>query len=294
MRKYIFLDNWVYSLLTNVENERRLTAFLRHQDYTVLITTLSLVELYNPQWESAGEKDRMYKAAHFLSKNPCIIVSPQEVYAKEIESYPNRAATLPIELDLQDISDEQRAKILLSFLRGDEVFLRQGKDIKSWSTDYKQLKANWLHDVDYIIEHAYRNGNLKRDSNDTPIELQQYKEQFLLSLDFRHANTEDIDALLATLIDQAQKGKSACLTSIRLSSLCFWYAYVDVDNANRMKRKGSDIGDFYHVSLLPYCSAFTTDGDMHKMLQRIREPIIPVNCEVITKQKLEKYFTEYA
>jgi len=294
MPKYIFLDNWVYSLLTSAETERRLTAFLRHQDYTVLTTTLSLVELYNPNWESASEKDRMNRAAHFLSKNSSVIVSPQTVYTAELESYPNPISTLPVELDLGDISDELRAPTLLRFLKGDEIFVKQGKDIKSWSENYRHIKADWLNDVDYIIEHACRNGDLKRDSKGRFVELKQHKEQFLLSLDFRQADREDVDALLAKLVERSKKGEQARLTAIRLSSLCFWYAYVDVDRANKMKRNGSDIGDFYHISLLPYCAAFTADGSMHRMLRRIREPIIPVNCEVITKRKLEEYLSEYA
>ncbi len=80
MSKYIFLDNWVYSLLTDAENERRISAFLSHQGYTILTTSLSFVELYNPNWEQAGEKDRMNRAAHFLSKNPSVIVDPLKVF----------------------------------------------------------------------------------------------------------------------------------------------------------------------------------------------------------------------
>ena len=293
MPKYIFLDNWVYSLLTSAETERRLTAFLKHRGYTILTTTLSQVELYNPNWQSAGEKDRMSRAAHFLSKNPCVIVSPQKAYAAELISYPNPLSTLPIELDLGDISDELRAQTLLSFLRGDEIFVKQGKDIKSWSQGYEQIKASWLNDVESIIEHACRNGNLKRDSRGRFVELRQYKEQFLLSLDFRQAERENVDSLLAKLVERAEKREPARLTAIRLSSLCFWYAYVDVDKANKMKRRGSDIGDVYHISLLPYCAAFTSDGSMHRMLQRIREPITPVSCEVMTKEKLEKHLSGY-
>jgi hypothetical protein len=219
MPKYIFLDNWVYSLLTNAENERRLTAFLRHRGYTILTTTLSQVELYNPKWESAGEKDRMKKAAHFLSKNPCVIVSPRKVYAAELESYPNPVSTLPIELDLDDISDELRAPTLLSFLRGEEIFVKQGKDIKSWGENYGQIKAGWLNDVNNIIEHVCRNGNLKRDSKGRFVELKQHKEQFLLSLDSREANPEVVNSLLAKLVERAKRGEQARLTAVRLRHL---------------------------------------------------------------------------
>jgi hypothetical protein len=293
MSKYIFLDNWVYSLLNDAEIEHRLSAFLKHRGYTILTTSLSQVELYNPNWENAGEKDRMKKAANLLSKNPSVIVNPQKVYVAEIESYPDQASTLPVELDLSAISDKVRESTLLKFLRGDEIFVKQGKNIKNWSENYAKIKTDWFKNVDNIIEHACKSGYLKRDSKGRFIELQENKELFLLSLDFREVNPELIDALIAKRVERSKKRKPMPLTAVRLSSLCFWYAYIDIDQANKMKNKGSDIGDFYHISLLPYCAAFTADGSMYRMLQRIREPIAPVNCEVITKQKLTEYLSKY-
>jgi hypothetical protein len=130
MSKYIFLDNWVYSLLTDTENERRLSAFLSHQGYTILTTSLSFVELYNPNWEQAGEKDRMNRTAKFLSRNPSVIVDPQKVWEAEFKTYPNPLSLLPIELDLENISDKLRSLTLLAFLKGDNLFVQQGKNIE--------------------------------------------------------------------------------------------------------------------------------------------------------------------
>jgi hypothetical protein len=214
MRKYIFLDNWVYSLLRDAETTHRLAEFVSVNDYTVPLTSLSMVELYNPRWESAGDKDRVYKAVHFLSQVPCVIVNPRKVYDAEITSYLSPLQVLPVELDLHDLPDELRASTLLRFFRRDELFLKQGIDIQSWSDNYKQIKKDWLTDVENIIEQACKDGNLKRDKNARFVELKDYKEQFLFSLDFRHADSKDVDAVLVKLVERAKAGQPTHLTAV--------------------------------------------------------------------------------
>jgi hypothetical protein len=285
MPKYIFLDNWVYSLLTDTENERRLSAFLKHQGYTILVTALSFVELYNPNWEQAGEKDRMNRTANFLGKNPSVIIHAENVRKAETKAYPNPVSSLPISLDLYNISAEFRTTALLSFLRGETIV--------QWAENYKGEKAAWFINAENIIEHACQDGYLKRNAKGEFIELEQQKELFLLSLDYRSVDINDIDSFLAKLKESKDNQKPLRLTSIRLSSLCFWYSYIYVDQANKMKHNESDIGDFEHISLLPYCSAFTTDGSMARMLNRIVEPIVPTNCRVITRKKLDEILSKY-
>lgn len=294
MQKYIFLDNWVYSLLTDPENERRLTTFILDKGYTVLFTNLSAVELYNPNWSEAGEKDRVEKAANFLSRVPCVIVNTSKVRDAEIASYLTPLVELPIELDLHNIKYELRAQTLLQILRRGELSLNLGIDIQVWINNYRQIKENWLNNKTQIIEDALKSENLKQDKKGNFLELQKCKEQFLFSLDLRLADPKDIDTILKKLSERVQEGKHAQLTAVRLWSLCFWYAYVEIDNANKIKFNGSDFGDFSQLSLLPYSAAFTTDGSMYRLLHRIYEPIVPINCEVITKQQLEKYLQNYA
>lgn len=288
MPKYIFLDTWVYALLVNPDSSRRITSFIYEQDYTVLITSVSLVELFNPQWEIAGNKDRMKAATEFLGKVPCVIVHPPRIYEQELANNLCRLPEPPVELDLKALPESVRAKTLLRFLRRDDIFLKQGLDIQRWSDGYRQTKADWLKDVDAIIEHACDIRSLKRNERGQFVELPDYKEKFLFSLDFRHSDTVDVNAVLASLAERAQAGHPAQLTAVRLSSICFWYAYIDVDKANRIKRQGSDIGDFFNISLMPYCAAFTTDGSMHRMLRRVRERTLPMNCIVMTRQRLEQ------
>ena len=296
MARYIFLDNWVFSFLNNPSAEARLTAFVRSNGFTVLLTSLSLVELYNPGWQGAVREERGAAAVRFLARVPCVVVNPQRVWEMEVAAHLGQLRNLPIELDLSILPDDLREATLLGFLRRDDLFLQQGLDIQAWSLSYKEVKEGWLADVANIIETACSRGHLKRDKAGKFMELADFREIFLLSLDLRHADGRDVNAILTDVLERPQAGLYSHLTSVRLSSLCFWYSYIDIDKSNQPKRQGSDIGDFYHLSLLPYCSAFTTDGTMYRTLQRIRERerVIPINCQLMTKDLLEESIRQYA
>ncbi len=286
MNNYIFLDNWVFSLLRDPDVAAGLTSFIRSNGLTVLLTSLSMVELYNPGWQGAQEGgERGALAVQFLADVPCVIVNTSKVWEMEVSAHLRPLKDLPFELNLADLPTDLRGPTLLRFLRRDDLFLRQGKDIHVWSLEYEEFKKGWLSDVEAIIENACLQGDLKRDKTGKFMDLESAKEIFLFTLDFRHAKHLNIDALIADL-QRTRADICPGLTSVRLSSLCFWYSYIDIDQANQPKRRGSDIGDFQQISLLPYCSVFTVDGTMRKTLQRIRD--CPVNCEVLSKALLEE------
>jgi len=293
MSRYIFLDNWVLSLLRDRKTKARLTAFVKSYDFTVLLTSLSMVELYNPGWQRAETEDRGAAAARFLANVPCVIVDPQRVWEKEVAAHLTQLQALPLQLDLSDFSVNVREEILLRILRRDEFFLKMGIDIQAWSLDYEEIKKSWPSDVANIIDKACGRGHLKRDKAGRFTELEETKEVFLFSLDFRHADGYDVDTILVDVLRRMQAGRQR-ITAVRLGSLCFWYSYVDIDMANRPKLRGSDIGDIYHISLMPYCSAFTTDGTMHRTLQRVRDRGVPMNCPVWTKHLLEEQLRRHA
>jgi hypothetical protein len=287
MPKYIFLDNWVLSRLTSGDSGSRLVSLLKSNNYTGLITSLSMVELYNPGWEAAPEKDRTVRAIDFLSKIACVIVDPHKVFRSELHLYPYALKALPVELDLQALSDTQRAQTLLQFMRRDILFLKQGKDIKAWYESYETLKNNWLRDAKSIVDYACGSGSLKQNKKGGFIDLKHSKEGFLLSLDLRHTDsTEEKDEVLAKIIAQKSQGNWLDLITIRMTSLCFWYTYVETDPANMPPHKPSDIGDYYHIGLIPYCSAFTIDNSMLKLVQRFREQQLLGQCELLNKAKL--------
>ncbi len=287
MAKYIFIDNWVLGSLQEPGFFDALKKYVLDNSYTVLLSSLSLVELYNPGWRSSNGPERTQYAVKFYSSVPCVVVDPSHVWNAEISNRLDPIEKLPILLDLREL-DEWREETLLSFLRADDLFLEQGKDIREWAENYHKIKENWLFDVDDIINHAYSVGNLERDSMGKLCRLKEHKELFLYSLDLRHAPPECVDEILSYQIEKRKNNKSIKVSSLRMSSLVFWYLYVSIDPANKVKNQGSDIGDLYHLSLLPYCKAFTADKSMYRLLRRIKEPCTPIGCRVLTKPDLLK------
>ena len=271
MTNYLFLDNWVLSNYTKGEKLHSLSKFIQDNNYTIAIDSLSFVELYNPNWEAAGEDDRGIRAVNLLAQHPLVIVDPSRIWILELESFPSKVETLPTELNLDQLPFYHRAKTLLMFLRRDNIFVEMGKDITTWSANYDRLKREWPDNVNAIIDHALTIGYLKKE-NGVFINLSNLKEKFLRSLDARHLaeyfdNHNDHNLKIA-MSDMAA-GASNNLLSIRASSLYFWFSYIDIDKSFLPKRKGSDIGDYYQLSLLPYCTMFTTDITMSRLAQRV-------------------------
>jgi hypothetical protein len=272
MSNYIFLDTWVLSDYTTEDKQHLLSELIRAENYTILINGLSTVELYNPGWQQAEDNDRTIRAARFLGQHSCAIVRPDRIFKSEIESFPARLERLPVELSLDDLVSQHRVPALLSILRGEgDFFLEHGIDIKRWVSDYNSAKAAWRKDAERIIESACKSGVLTRNKSGQFVELEKRKEEFLVTLDRRHFGCfsfEEMQGLGTKLIDLFM-GATKSLPAIRFSSLCFWYAYVDTDKAYAMKRKGSDIGDFFQMSLIPYCSTFTMDTTMYRLAHRL-------------------------
>ncbi len=288
MRRYIFLDNWVLSNYTKGDNQNLLSAFIYENNLTVIINTLSLIELYNPGWQQSQGEDRTIKATEFLSRHSSVIVDPVKVFKAEIQEYPNRLKDLPIELDLDSISIQHRKQSLLMFLRGDNIFAEQGKDIRIWDENYKRLKSTWIDDITKIIDDACQKGSLIRDKKGQFCQLEMYKEKFLLYLDrrhFGHFSADEIEKIGSKIVELFMGGLSQ-LPSIRFTSLCFWFAYVQTDRTHPMAKKPSDIGDFFQMSLVPYCSIFSTDNTMCWLAQRIKQQM-DYTCKVVNKKDLD-------
>jgi hypothetical protein len=292
MKKYIFLDNWVYSKLTNSEFERRLTAFIKDNGYIVIFTIVSLVELYNPDWKNSGVKDRTERTAFFLSNVPCVIIDPIKIHTAEIQAYFSPLDVLPINLDLCNIPSYFRAKAVLNIFRH-ELLPIDIEGIETWSDQYIKEKEEWLDNKNRIIGGALEKGNLRKDKHGQFKDLEELKQQFLFSLDFREVDPRDIDSILAKLTERTDNRQPFGLTSIRIWSLCFWYLYIDIDNKNKIKIGGSDFGDLYQLSLLPYCAAFTLDGSMYKLLHRAFDNARPISCALIREKELNEILQNY-
>ncbi len=292
MSGYIFLDTWVYSSLSDEDVRRRLARYIRANAYTVLVTSLVLVELYNRRWAEGGEKERGGLAVRFLSEVPSVVVDPPTVWKAECASHLEPLDHLPIELDLHELPVSVRAESLLRFLQADDFFISQGKDIRRWADQYDKAKADWPNEVQCILAQAHDQGYVPSAATD-PKEARVMREQGLFSLDLRHADPSAIDSILSSRYSRRNVPESWRLTGVRTSSLCFWYWYVEEDPANRIRHAGSDFGDLCHASLFPYCKVLTTDRSMGRVLHRVRETAPSVSCEVVDRTELERYLNAF-
>ena len=161
--------------------------------------------------------------------------------------------------------------------------------MKRWVANYEQAKAEWLGEAERIIQKACDTGLLVRDEGGKFANLdEKTKEAFLVTLDRRHFvyfSAEEREQL-GTNIVPLFMGATRALPAIRFSSLSFWYAYICSDKGYPMKRKGSDLGDFFHLSLIPYCSAFTTDTTMSRLARRVLRDA-PCACRVYDHDGLD-------
>ena len=290
MSRYIFLDNWVISDYTKPDKQSYLSKYLEENQFTIIIDSLSLTELYNPGWQNTLAGERTARATNFLSKHPVIIVDPVKLFRAEIENYPKLVHNLPIELDMETLPAEHRKQTLKMFLQGDQLFIAQGKDINVWFQNYEKLKSGWLNDIDNIINRASDSGLLTRDKTGIFTQLEIEKEKFLLTLDRRHfAHFDAIEREnLGTKIVELFISEIGKLPAIRFTSLCFWYAYIQTDNTHLISRAPSDIGDFYQMSMIPYCKVFTTDNKMQWIGSRILVESSQYSCTILNKRELDK------
>lgn len=290
MSQYIFLDNWVLSDYTKSDRQPYLSGYIKNKQLIIAIDSLSLTELYNPGWENAQENDRIVRATNFIARHPTVIIDPVKIFRAEIENYPQRVQRLPIELDLEAMSTENRKQSLNLFLHYDELFINQGKDIRVWVEKYKKEKSNWLTNIDKIIVKAIQSGILTRDKTGRFTQLEKEKENFLVTLDrrhFSHFNKEEREKL-GTKIVELFMGETSKLPAVRFTSLCFWYAYIQTDKGHLIPKAPSDIGDFYQMSMLPYCAVFTTDNKMQWLSKRIASETSLNSCMILNKDDLDE------
>jgi hypothetical protein len=288
LERYIFLDNWVLSRLTDEKFRDNLSTFIKEGNYTIILTTALMSELYSPKWAEAGNRDRGLNALSFICKCPCVIVEPIKVFRAEYEHFPKKLNTIPIELDLKSFESKERLELLLGLFHRDALFLNQGIDIEQWSKKIRDGKNAWLDDVSMIIKHALHDGRLNQNEQGKFIRLddEKDKETFLLSLDLRIFDNPNIDGFLNKMAKGANKGRLPRLWGVRITSLCFWYAYINIDKSNKLKQQGSDIVDFYHLGLIPYCLVFTVDTNMFRLLEYVARDIDISRCDLYTPKTI--------
>ena len=232
----------------------------------------------------------MARATNFIGKHPTIIIDPVKIFRAEIENYPQRVQNLPIELDLEVMSTENREQSLKLFLQHDEFFINQGKDIRVWVENYEKVKLDWLSSIKKIIDNSVQSGLLTCDKVGHFNQLEKEKEKFLVTLDRRHFSlfSESEREKLGTKIVELFMGETSKLPAVRFTSLCFWYAYIQTDKKHLISKAPSDIGDFYQTSMIPYYTVFTTDNKMQWLSKRIANETNLNSCIILNKSDLDK------
>lgn len=274
--RYLIADAWLLSQYTHGSLANKLSSFLIEQDLTVAIDSYALVELFNPDWSHIPFLGRTRYVSEFLVDHAAILVNPQEVLLAEARSYPTPLQSIPISADLSAMNWSVRDWLIKGLFRREKDLVHLGLDFGKWHLDYKNAKDSWPSNVKSIINHAVSNGLLIK-GNDGSIDIDESdKDAFLRSLDQRFLRVEfHRDApyeefnKLADNIEDLYMGGTSRLPAVRLTSLAFWHAYVQLDKAFIMHPKGSDLGDIYRMTLLPYCDYFTLDKSMGRVLSRV-------------------------
>jgi hypothetical protein len=286
MDKYLFLDNWVFSKLRDNAFNLRISELLLKSKCKIMATSSLFTELYNPNWQEAGNKDRSLYAAKLLCNNPCVIVDPVDIFEEEYKLFPERVRNIPVRLEFNEMSPEMRYEAILRFLHRDPLYLNQGKDIGKWQINTNEHKASWLGAVQKIIDKAVENEYLEKDG-DKYYCKSDMKEVFLFWLDVRLANGYNPASFSEKLREAQSKGlRHASMRGARVTSLSIYYAYINVDPANKIKTQGSDVVDILHLALLPYSSIFTVDNNMKRILEKVALDINISNCILLSPQNI--------
>jgi len=93
---------------------------------------------------------------------------------------------------------------------------------------------------------------------------------------------------IGTKIVELVMGETSKLPAIRFTSLCFWYVYIQIEKSHLIAREPSDIGDFFQMSMIPYCTVFTTDNKMQWLCNRILAESNRHSCTILNRGDLDK------
>ena len=127
-----------------------------------------------------------------------------------------------------------RYEAILRFLHRDPMYLNQDKDVGKWQEDIYVHKSGWLEAVQKIIDKAVENGYLERVENIYRCK-EGMKEVLLFWLDVRLANSYKSNSFNDKLEEAKLKGlRHAKMKGARVTSLCFYYAYINIDPSNKI------------------------------------------------------------
>jgi len=274
-RNYLFLDTFI--LVNFTKND------IQENDLTIIISGLSFVELYNPNFDKKpNEKDRTQRVSKLLSVVKFVISDYELIWDKEVKAYPNKLKSLPIKLNSKNIFKNNIEQVILKLFRNECMNYGVNIDISKWAREYDIGKKAWDKDGNNIINNAVKNGTLKKNNNDKIIINDNVKKEFVQSLDLRFCDqfieikkcldtnrnlkTQDREYVrkLSLIFNNHDTYK---MEGTHLTSLAFWYEYI-----KQQKRiLGSDLGDFAHITFIPYCKYAVLDNSRYNMFQQIQK-----------------------
>ncbi|KAF5413740.1 MAG: hypothetical protein C5S38_05735 [Candidatus Methanophagaceae archaeon] len=298
--KYFVADSWVLTNYTRGPRANNFSNLINELELTIAVDTFTLTEIYNPDWRRIPFIGRTRNVSEFLVDHPTVLINPQELLLSEIRSYPNIPLTLPHSFDFASQHWSIRDYLIKGLFRRDKDLTHLGMDLEVWSQDYMKTKDSWPSNVRAIIEDATSKGILAKHKDGSIDIGESDKEAFLRYLDQRflrinfHRNApHDEFGNLSKNVEDLYRGATSKLPALRLTSLVFWHAYVQIDKAFIMPSRGSDIADIYRAALVPYSEYFTADKAMERVLSHAVEDF-PQPASILGPSALENVLDQFS
>lgn len=269
MDNYIFFDTFALSQLTN-DYFDKVSGYLLLKDYSIVLTSMELVELYNPN--PKGD-DRINKISNLLTAVPFVICDQRKIMEAEEAAYPQTIKRLPLEFSSKEIFNRlpNTYKKELLYKLFSVGLPEYGVNLKAWTEEHHIMKTSWEQSVNKIIDEATSRGVIN------------LKDEFLQSLDLRLCDNilKTIDSLKNKSwveLNQSDKKKlhkidqilnkhdTWRMKGIHFSSLFFWYEYVKAQK----KISPSDQADIYYSLMFPYCNAVIIDNSRYDCAIKIQ------------------------
>lgn len=244
--KTLLLDTFVLiEIAKNPDWSQDVCKFITQNDYTIVIGTMNLIELY--KWEKYWGG-----VASFISSVKFVVAeNPEQITNAEVENYPNEVV-LPIAFnpsDYQFLSETLREAIEMN-LKGKIAAFE-----KNYRNEYKSI---WQPMRDNRKTYPPDNGK-----NYSSVEI----EVFLQTNVLQWLYTTKYKNFLERNISKSQAIDIKLFKSIYLTLLGLFVEYY----INKKDGKPSDVGDFYQMSLLPYVSVAVLDKERHNLIQWINQ-----------------------
>jgi len=251
--KTIFLDSFMFiKAFKDASLQTKLQNYLTAQGRILVVNAVSLIEIYLDQ------PSRWEEIADFLSAVPfCIAKNPENIFAEEVKHYPY---TIPLPLDF---CSQAHADSMTELRKAIEDNIKS--KIPAFLRSYKKEREEFMSKILTRI-HKLPDGTGDRNvalfiyTNEPILEdLLRYHKSFLDS----HALPIEVKSFRSSYIPN-------------LSMFLEYYV------AKKIPKKG-DMGDFFHMSYVPYVNEAVIDGERFDMLERINrsgllsEPLVAYN-----------------